>query len=131
MAEAQQSGSSAGFTRTVVRKALAPLAHAAVTAGSAYLARKAIHLWQEKVQPRIEERGGGRSFAKKTLHDVADKSGPASGAVSTLADKVGGDEAGSKSKSKSKSSSNLEANQRRRRQRRNERRRTLEQTGSS
>ena len=129
MAEAQRSGSSAGFTRTVVRKAVAPLAHAAVTAGSAYLARKAIHLWQEKVQPRIEERGGGRSFAKKTLHDVADKSGPASGAVSTLADKVGGDEAGSKSKSKS--SSNLKANQRRRRQRRNERRRTLEQTGSS
>ena len=129
MAEAQQSGSSAGFTRTVVRKALAPLAHAAVTAGSAYLARKAIHLWQEKVQPRIEERGGGRSFAKKTLHDVADKSGPASGAVSTLADKVGGDEAGSKSKSKS--SSSFKANQRRRRQRRNERRRTLEQTGSS
>ena len=111
----------------MVRKALAPLAHAAVTAGSAYLARKAIHLWQEKVQPRIEERGGGRSFAKKTLHDVADKSGPASGAVSTLADKVGGDEAGSKSKS----SSSFKANQRRRRQRRNERRRTLEQTGSS
>ena len=129
MAEAQQSGSSAGFTRTVVRKALAPLAHAAVTAGSAYLARKAIHLWQEKVQPRIEERGGGRSFAKKTLHDVADKSGPASGAVSTLADKVGGDEAGSKSKSKS--SSSFKANQRRRQQRRNERRRTLGQTGSS
>ena|SRR6266516_1323535 len=105
MAEAQQS-KAGGFTRTAARKALAPLAHAAVTAGTAYLTRKAMQLWQDKLQPKIEQKGGGRAVAKETLKNVADKAGAAK-------------------------SSNREAQRRQRKQRRNQRRRALEKSGSS
>jgi hypothetical protein len=98
-----------GFTRTVAKRAFAPLAHAAVTAGTAYLTRRAMRLWQEKIQPKIEERGGGRSIAKETIQTVAEKAG-ATGATS---------------------SSSREADRRGREQRRNQRRSALEKSGSS
>src|SRR2546421_477949 len=71
MAQAQQS-KTGGFTRTAAKKALAPLAHAAVTAGTAYLTRKAMQLWREKLQPKVEQ-GGARAVAQETLKNVADK----------------------------------------------------------
>jgi hypothetical protein len=95
-----------GFTRTAARKAFAPLAHAAVTAGTAYLTRKAMQLWQDKVQPKLEQQGGGRAVAKETLKNVADKASAAT-------------------------SSNRETQRRQRKQRRNQRRRALEKSGSS
>src|SRR3954447_26317931 len=97
------------FTRTAAKRALAPLAHAAVTAGTAYLTRRAMRLWQEKVQPKIEERGGGRSLAKETIQTVAEKTGATSAT----------------------SSSSREADRRGREQRRKQRRGALEKSGSS
>ena len=100
MSEAQH-----GFTRTAAKKALAPLAHAAVTAGTAYLTRKAMQLWREKLQPKVEQRGA-RAVAQETLKNVADKAGAVT-------------------------SSNRETQRRQRKQRRDQRRRALEKSGSS
>jgi hypothetical protein len=118
MAEQQSNG----FTHKIAKRALAPLAHAAVTAATAYLMKKAMRVWQDKIQPRIEERGGGRTVAKETLETVAEKAGPASGPVGSLAEKVGGEE---------ESSSGREAERKQREQRRKQRRRSLEKSGSS
>jgi|ERR671931_1091034 hypothetical protein len=118
MAEQQ----SRGFTHKLARRAFAPVAHAAVTAGTAFLTRKAMQLWQDRIQPKIEERGGGRAVAKETLETVADKAGPVSGPVGSLAEKVGGEEA---------SPSSRDAERKQREQRRNQRRRALEKSGSS
>jgi hypothetical protein len=118
MAEQQ----SKGFTHRIAKRALAPLAHAAVTAGTAYLTKKAMQVWQDKIQPKIEERGGGRTVAKETLETVADKAGPVSGTVSSLAEKVGGEE---------ESSSGRDVERKQREQRRKQRRRSLEKSGSS
>ena len=135
MAEAQQSGKAGGFTRTVARKALTPLVHAAVTAGTAYLTRKAMQIWQERLRPAVEKRGGGRAAVRETLETAADKvGGPASEKITALADKVGGEhsgEQGSSSTGTGKSDSSREADRRRREQRRKQRRRALEQSGSS
>jgi hypothetical protein len=113
---------SRGFTHKIAKRTFAPLAHAAVTAGTAYLTRKGMKLWQEKIQPKIEERGGSRAVAKETLETVADKAGPASGPVDSLAEKLGGEE---------KTSSNRDQQRRQREQRRNQRRRALDKSGSS
>jgi hypothetical protein len=119
MAEQQ----SKGLTHKLAKRAFAPLAHAAVTAGTAFLTRKGMQLWQDKIQPKIEERGGGRALAKETLETVAEKAGPASGPVGSLAEKVGGDE--------TSSSSSRDAERKQREQRRKQRRRSLEKSGSS
>src|ERR687887_1145021 len=110
-----------GFTHKPARRALGPVAHAAVTAGTAFLTRKAMQLWQDRIQPKIEERGGGRAVAKETLETVADKAGPVSGPVGSLAEKVGGEE----------TSSGREAERKQREQRRKQRRRAVEKSGSS
>jgi hypothetical protein len=122
VAEAQSK--SSGFARTAAKNALAPLAHAAVTAGTAYLTRKAMQLWQEKVQPQLEKKGG-RTFAKETLSNVADKAGAVAEPVASLADRMG------VPTGEQKSSSSREAERRRRAQRRDQRRRALDKSGSS
>jgi hypothetical protein len=43
-------------TSRVAKSLLAPLAHAVVTAGATFLTRKALRLWQETLQPKIEQR---------------------------------------------------------------------------
>ena len=127
MAEAQKK--SHGFVGRATKKALAPVAHAAVTAGTAYLTRKALQVWEERVQPKIQEKGGGRAVAKETLETVAEKAGPVAEPVSSLAEKVSGEASGQKSSQKS--SSSREAERRERSQRREQRRRALQKSSSS
>jgi hypothetical protein len=104
----------------LAKRLLAPILTSVVSAASAYLARKASALAQEKLLPKLEEKGGGRAVAHDALTAVADKvPEPASGPIETLAEKVEDDEAG------------REAQRRSREQRRSQRRRTLEQSGSS
>ena len=92
-------------TSKVAKSLFSPIAHAAITAGTAYLTRKAMRLWQEKLQPKIERRGV-RTVAKETVQDVAEKAGVSS-------------------------SSSSEASRRQRKQRRTQRRKALEKSGSS
>ena len=68
--EQQQSG---GFGRTVAKKALAPVVATAATAATGYAVRKGTELWQEKVAPKLAERGGGMAVASETLGAVKDK----------------------------------------------------------
>jgi hypothetical protein len=115
MAETQSR--KGGAVRTVAKKALEPLAHAAVTAGTAYLTRKAMQLWREKLQPQLEKKGGGRALAKETLQNVADKASDVAGKAGEV---TGG-----------QMSSSREAERRGREQRRKQRRRAVEKSGSS
>jgi hypothetical protein len=139
MAEEQQASSGearSSLAGTMVKKALAPLLHTAVTAGTAYLTRKAMQIWQEKLLPKLDEKGGGRAVARETLENAADKVGaPASEKITALAEKLGGEgaEKGSTPSTGSSRSSDAgrEAERRRREKRRDERRRALEQSGSS
>jgi len=117
---AETSSAKHSFIRSMAKRLLAPLVTSAVTAASAYLTRKASALAQEKLLPKLQEKGGGRAVAHEALTAVADKvPEPASGPIETLAEKVEDDEAG------------REAERRGREQRRSQRRRTLEQSGSS
>ena len=127
MADAQPK--SHGFVSRATKKALAPVVHAAVTAGTAYLTRKALQVWEERLQPKLAEKGGARTVAKETLETVAEKAGPVAEPVSSLAEKVSGESSGQESSQKS--SSSREAERRQRSQRRDQRRRALEKSSSS
>ena len=95
-----------GLVRTMAKKALAPLLASAASAASAYLARKASELAQQKLIPKLREKGGAKAVAQE--------------AVSAVAEKVGGDEESSR-----------DAERRDRERRRSQRRKALEQSGSS
>ena len=69
----QQQGTGDSFKRTVVKKALAPVVATAATAATGYAVRKGTELWQEKVAPKLAERGGGMAVASETLGAVKDK----------------------------------------------------------
>src|ERR1044072_7534015 len=69
--EQQKAGDSLG--RTVAKKALAPVVATAATAATGYAVRKGTELWQEKVAPKLAERGGGMAVASETLGAVKDK----------------------------------------------------------
>ena len=112
-----------GFVRTLTKKAAAPL----MTAAAAYLARKASEVWQEKLQPQIQERGGAGAAVRELLE-------PASGKLKAAADKLGDaptDMLQQSTSSGSISSDQLDAHRRQRAQRRQQRRRALEQSRSS
>jgi hypothetical protein len=118
---AESSGQSGSRThsliRTTAKRALAPLLASAVSAASAYLTRKASALAQEKLLPKLQEKGGGRAVAHDALTAVAEKAPePVSGPIESLAEKVEGEETG------------REAQRKGRQQRRTQRRRTLEQS---
>jgi hypothetical protein len=125
MAEGRQSAKHS-FVSKASKRAFTPLAQAVVTAGSAYLTRKAMQLWQEKLQPKIDERGA-RAVAKETLETVAEKAGPVSGPVESLAEKVGSEE----ETTGAKATSGRDAERSQRAKRRNQRRSALEKSGSS
>jgi|SRR5919108_3776151 hypothetical protein len=132
MAEDQKSATGKGLVGAMAKKALAPVVHSVVAAGTAYLTRKAIQLWHDKLQPKLEEKGGGGAVARETLETAADKvRGPAAETaekITALAEKVTGEGSADSSRSSDQS---REAERRRREKRRNERRRALEQSGSS
>ena len=116
----QADGRKQSFIRATAMRALAPLLATGLSAISAYLARKASALAQEKLLPKLQEKGGGRGVAGEALTAVADKvPEPVSAPIESLAEKVEGDDAG------------RESQRRGREQRRKQRRRALEQTGSS
>src|SRR5919204_627988 len=61
------------MSRSAVKRALAPLAATAATAGTAYLTRKATQIWNESVLPKVREKGGGKAFTKDALEQAASK----------------------------------------------------------
>jgi hypothetical protein len=61
--------SSGGFVHTIAKRAFAPL----IAAATAFLLRKGTELWQDKVQPKLDERGGATAVASDALESVADK----------------------------------------------------------
>jgi hypothetical protein len=112
-----------GFVRTLSKKAAAPL----MTAAAAYLARKAGQVWQEKLQPKIKERGGGGTAVRELIEPASEKLKEAASKVGDAAPDV----LQQSTPSSSISSQKLEAHRRQRAQRRQERRRALEQSGPS
>ncbi|MFL5979298.1 MAG: hypothetical protein ACJ76O_11825 [Gaiellaceae bacterium] len=62
-----------GFVHTLTKRALAPILEGAAAAATAFLLRKATALWQEQVQPKLEERGGATAVARDALESVGDK----------------------------------------------------------
>jgi hypothetical protein len=75
------------LSRSAVKRALAPLAATAATAGTAYLTRKATQIWHETVVPKVRDKGGGRAFTKDALEQAARKlpGGRGSGLLRDLA----------------------------------------------
>ena len=69
----QQQKAGDSFSRTVAKKALAPVVATAATAATGYAVRKGTQLWQEKVAPKLAERGGGMAVASETLGSVKEK----------------------------------------------------------
>jgi hypothetical protein len=131
-----------GFASTVAKKALAPLVASAATAATAYLIRKATEIWEEKLRPKVQERGGGRAVARETLESAAGKMGPASEKLNALAEKLGDEKTGRDEKEEQKSSpqagsssssddESREQERKQREQRRQQRRKALDQAGSS
>ena len=60
-----------GFGAVVARKAVEPIAAAAVTAGAAYLTRKSSELWRQSVAPKLREQGGAMAAAEKAFKTAA------------------------------------------------------------
>jgi hypothetical protein len=107
----QQHGSSGGFVHTITKRAVSPVLEGAAAAATAFLLRKATALWQEQVQPKLDERGGATAAARDALESVGDKLPTPQTASTDDADR--------------------DEERRKREQRRAQRRRSLEQAGSS
>jgi hypothetical protein len=142
--EGRQDGFVKGLSKAVARKAVVPLAASISTAGTAYVTRKGSQLWNEKVLPKVREKGGGRAVAGDVLDKVAGKlGGRGSEALSALAERVrtpSGEQSGTRRPAQAQPASSTEGEQsddrraeerRERRQRRQQRQRALEQSGSS
>ena len=116
MADEQQRKPS--FKHAVARKAVAPVVASLVT----YLTKKALELWQEKLQPRLEEQGGVEALAQRTAETVKSKvpSPSSEGESQQQSERKASSSDGDRSKERQK-----------REQRRQQRRRALEQSGSS
>ena len=113
------------FKHTVAKRALAPI----VTAITAYLVRKGAEIWQERLQPKLEEKGGAEAVARQAAETVSDKPAPV---TDTVASKVGQEpDAPSRGKSEPPGDHDRAEERRKREQRRRQRRKTLDQAGSS
>jgi hypothetical protein len=133
------------LSRSALKKMLAPLAATAATAGTAYLTRKTTQIWQESVLPKIQEKGGGKAFAKDALEQAATRlpGGRASGVLSGLAKRLddeqptataGAQEAerpGGQPAEGQKPDPRREQERQERQRRRQQRQRTLEQSRST
>src|SRR5215210_7450926 len=128
--EATRERQRPGFARTIFDKALAPIVASVSTAVAAYLMRKLAELWQEKLQPKVEEKGGGGAVVKETVEAASAKVAPASEKLSDVARKAKpGDEprAAATKAAGSSAKGDREKERRERAQRRQQRRRTIEQ----
>jgi hypothetical protein len=103
----QQKGSGGGFVHTITKRALAPL----VATATAYLIRKLTELWQQSVQPKLEERGGANAVVREAIDSVGEKLPTPQSAATDDTDR--------------------DKERRKREQRRAQRRKSLEKTGSS
>jgi hypothetical protein len=142
--EGRRDGFVKGLSKAVARKAVVPLAATLSTAGTSYLTRKSSELWNEKVLPKVREKGGGRAFAGELVEKAAGKlGGRGSEALSALAEWLrtpSAAQARTRRPAEEPHASSAEANKsddrraeerRERRQRRQQRQRALEQSGSS
>jgi hypothetical protein len=136
--EGRRSGFVKELSSAAAKKALAPIAATAATAGTAYLMRKGNEIWQERVAPKMREKGGGKAVAKDALEKGSELlGGRGSEALSGLAERFGGDEPGSQEQpapaqtSPSEPDGKREQERKKRQQRRQERQRALEQSGST
>jgi hypothetical protein len=127
------------FTQAIAKKALAPIVASAATAATAYLMRKAAEVWQETIQPKLEEKGGAEAVAREVAEKVSSTLAPASDAVTSKVEqepkaavepKVAGKQKASGGRSAS-SDGDRNEERRKREQRRRQRRKSLEQSGSS
>jgi hypothetical protein len=149
--EREQNSKESGFVRTVTKRALAPIAATAATAAMGYAIRKGTEVWEQRLRPKVEEKGGGRGLARNTLGHAAatvggavQSAGPVSEKVSSLtsekvsslAEKVrqgqtGDPDVPSPAPEPSMNDAERKAERQRREQRRQERRQALEQAKSS
>lgn len=134
----RKDGFVKGLSKAVARKALVPLAASAATAGTTFLTKKSSELWQEKVLPKVREKGGARAVAKEALERASARLGGrrGSGALSALAERLGTDGGAQPSTPERQeepetSDDGREEERRERRRRRQQRQRALEQSESS
>ena len=128
----EQQASGAGFTRQIAKKALAPIVTSAVAAITAYLMRKGAEVWQEHVQPKLEERGGGKAVATEALENVRERLPDSAEKLDEVTSKVSGEGGEESSEAPAAATDDDRAKERRKReQRRRQRRKALDQAGSS
>jgi hypothetical protein len=58
---------------SAAKRLLEPLATTAATAGTAYLMRKTTRIWNDRVLPKVRDKGGGKAFVKDALEQAASK----------------------------------------------------------
>jgi hypothetical protein len=129
------------LSSAAAKKALAPLAAAAATAGMTYLIRKSGEIWEERVLPKAQEKGGPKAVAKEALHKAAGRLGgrssnALSGLAKRLSDAQPSDRGPSEQQPAAQASSTepdamREQERKARQQRRQQRQRALEQSGST
>jgi hypothetical protein len=129
----EQQAAGGGFTRHIAKKALAPIVASAATAITAYLMRKAAEVWEQQLQPKLEERGGGKAVATETLENVRERlPDSASEKLDELSSKVSSEGGEDSSEAPAAAADDDRAKERRKReQRRRQRRKALDQAGSS
>jgi hypothetical protein len=127
MADEQQAKPS--FKHAVAKKALGPLVASAATAAAAYLMRKAAEVWEETLQPKLEEKGGAEAVAREALDKVSSKLAPVSETVTSKVEQA--PKAAAKAKTEAPPDGDRNEERRQREQRRRQRRKALEQSGSS
>jgi hypothetical protein len=138
------------LSSSAAKKALAPLAATAATAGTAYVMRKGNEVWQERVLPKVREKGGGKAVAREALEKGANRlGGRGAEALSGLARRLG-EQSGQQQpaaaqqqptaaqqqpaaaeESPPEPDGQREEERKKRQQRRAQRQRTLEQSGST
>lgn len=134
--EDQQQSKQRRFLSTITKRALAPVVATAATAATGYALRKGSELWEQRLRPKAQEKGGGLALARETLENAATKiGGPVSERAGALADKVGKDDGGQESPAPTQAGpsddAKREQNREQRERRREERRRALEEARPS
>ena len=130
------------LSNAAARKALAPIAAAAATAGTTYLMKKAGEIWEERLLPKVRERGGGQAVAKEAVEKAADRlGGRSSDALSGIAERLGNERRPAQKPAMAKQSEaqaataepddTREQERKARQQRRQQRQRALEQSSST
>jgi len=134
--EEEQQPKQRGFLSTITKRALAPLVATAATAATGYALRKGSELWEQRLRPKVQEKGGGRALVRETLEKAAAKiGGPISETTSALGEKVGKGDTGQELPASAQAGplddAKREQDRQQRERRRQERRQALEQARPS